>query len=476
MTEELHRLSACAAVRGLREGTLDPEALVRAACARMDLLDPELNAVPTKLFERAIAACGRVRALRDAKAADPQWLGGLPVVIKDIHHVAGVRTTFGSKAFSDFVPQASSWHVERLERRGAIVIGKSNTPEFAAGAQTFNEVHGITRNPWNPALTCGGSSGGSAVAVATGMAWLADGSDLGGSLRIPAAFCGVVGLRPSIGRVPLGPQPLPFQTLNVVGPIARNVRDVALMLDVLSGADARDPLALPAPDAPFLHQVDADCDVRRIGFDPDLGGRMEVHTEIARVLEGAMARVAASGIAIDPVSVATEDSIAAFRVLRALHLAAELSEIAAANPGVLKRELEANIEQGLQLQGAQVAAADRARGRAFGRLMHLLSTHPIVALPTVVLPPFDVNLRFPDRLNEQRFENYFDWAATTFVISLTGCPALSLPCGFTAQGLPVGLQLVAAPRDEGRLLNLAARLEAALDVRPPLAFMSARIA
>lgn len=464
-TDELHKLSARAAVAALRDGSLDPELLVRAAFARMELLEPRLNAVPTRLPDRALAACTRIRAERSSRRQDDLWLGGLPIVIKDTHHVAGVRTTFGSTAFADHVSSWSSWHVERLEARGAIIVGKSNTPEFAAGAQTFNEVHGVTRNPWNPDLTCGGSSGGSAVAVATGMAWLADGSDLGGSLRIPAAFCGVVGLRPSVGRVPHGRQSLPFQTLNVVGPIARDVRDLALMLDAMSGDDPRDPLALPVPGTSFLHAVDEQPPIERIGFDADLGGRLEVDSEIAAAVHSAIARIAADGIAVEPVAIATDDAIASFRVLRAQHLASELGEIAASHAAALKPELMSNIDAGLRLTGAEVAAAERARAQQFMRLAQLLTIYPIIALPATVLPPFDVNMRYPRQLNSQRFENYFDWAAMTVVISLTGCPALSLPCGFTSQGMPVGIQLVAAPREEHRLLAFAARLEALLDIR-----------
>ncbi len=466
MNRNLLGASACSVVAELRSGSLDPEMLVRSALARIDQLDGKLNAVPTRLNQRALDACVRIRDERATAVADERWMGGIPILIKDTHPIAGVRTTYGSKVFADHVPDESSWHVDRLERMGAIVIGKSNTPEFAAGAQTFNEVHGATRNPWNLSLTCGGSSGGSAVGVATGMAWLADGSDLGGSLRIPAAFCNVVGLRPSIGRVAHGPQRTPFQTLNVVGPIAREVRDVALMLDALSGPDSRDPLSLSLPPERFVVGVDGDPDVNCIGFDADLGGRLRIDSDVAMVLQSALDRLRTFRVNWHPVSVATDDAIGSFQTLRAQYLAGELSAIHTSNPGVLKSELAKNIDEGIALTGARVAAAEQARGELLEQMMRLLSIYPIIALPTAVMPPFDLTMRFPREFGGNKFESYFDWAAPTFVISLTGCPALSLPCGFTPHGLPVGIQLVARPRHEAQLLAFAAKFERALGVAP----------
>lgn len=465
--DDLCARPACDLVVDLRAGRIDPRQLVDAAFARMDRLDGVLNAVPTRLADRAWAACERIRDERTTAASEPRWLGGLPIVVKDTHPVAGARTTYGSRAFADHVPDHSAWHVEQLERMGAIVIGKSNTPEFAAGAQTFNDVHGTTCNPWNTGLTCGGSSGGAAVAVAAGMAWGADGSDLGGSLRIPAAFCGVVGLRPSVGRVRHGPQRLPFQTLNQIGPIARSVRDLALVLDAMSGPDARDPLCLPLAEPPLRAQVERDPGIATIGFDPDLGGRIPVDAAIARVLRAALGRLGPLGVEVRPVSIATDDAIMSFRVLRAQYLAAELGEIAERHRALLKPELVANIDEGLALDGARIAAGERARGVQTARLLALLDRYPVVALPTTIMPPFDKALRYPRELDGRPFENYFDWVAPTFVLSLTGCPTLSLPCGLTDAGLPVGLQLVAAPHEEGRLLAFAARLERAFGF-PPL--------
>jgi amidase len=467
MSDALLQLSAREAVAGLRAGKLDPLELVEAALARIQAIDGKLNAVPTVVPERARAAARRLRTARAEAVADPAWLGGLPVVIKDTHPVEGVRTTFGSTLFAEHVATRTARHVALLEARGAIVLGKSNTPEFAAGGQTFNDVFGPTRNPWDRALTCGGSSGGSAVAVATRMAWAADGSDFGGSLRIPAAFCGVVGLRPSPGRVAQDPRAMPFQTLDVIGPIARDVRDAALLLDALTGPEPADPLSLPAPALPFAHAALQPSGVDRIAFTPDLGGIIPIDPAIVAVLERA---VADAGVALELASLPFALALEAFAPLRAVQFAAELGAIAEAAPGRLKPELEANILAAGALDGEQIVTAERARGRFSAAVWALLARCPILALPATILPPFDIRLRYPIEAGGRRFASYFEWAAPTLALSLTGCPALSLPCGLTTEGLPVGLQLVAAPRDEARLLAFAHELEQRLGptLRPPL--------
>ena len=263
-------LTAREAVRLLRNGALAPLELIDAALERVAVTDGSLNALPTLCPERARERARRLMA-DPPDAPGPGWLAGLPIVVKDLEDVAGVRTTYGSPIYADHVPGRSSLVVERLEANGAIVLAKSNTPEFGAGANTFNEVFGETRNPWNAALTCGGSSGGSAAALATGQTWLATGSDLGGSLRTPASFCSVVGLRPSPGRVATGPRELPFDTLSVAGPMARTVADVALMLDAMAGRHPADPLSLTEPAEPFTIAAASRRAPRRVAFSPDLG-------------------------------------------------------------------------------------------------------------------------------------------------------------------------------------------------------------
>ena len=262
MSDDLCMLTAVEAVALLRSGQVSSRELVDSALRRIEQVDPELNALPTVCAERALDRAGR--ASRDTT------LAGLPIAVKDLNDVAGVRTTYGSPIYADHVPDRSDFMVERLEQRGAVVVAKSNTPEFGAGANTFNEVFGETRNPWDTSRTCGGSSGGSAAALASGQVWLATGSDLGGSVRTPAGFCGVVGIRPSPGRVAAGPSPLPFGTMSVEGPMGRTVADAALMLDAMAGLDARDPLSLEAPERPFADAAAAPALPARIAYTPDL--------------------------------------------------------------------------------------------------------------------------------------------------------------------------------------------------------------
>ena len=297
---ELLRKPAREVVRLLERREVSPVELAELALARIAAVDGAVNAVPTVCAERALE---HARRLGDAAPPDDRrgWLGGLPVVIKDLNDVAGVRTTYGSPIFKDHVPDRSGYEVERLESRGAVVLGKSNTPELGAGANTFNEVFGITRNPWDTRLTCGGSSGGAAVALATGMAWLANGSDLGGSLRTPASFCSVVGLRPSPGRVPHGPSASPFQTLSVEGPMARDVRDLALMLDAQAGFDPRDPISFEAPVRSFAEAAGQPTPPRRVAFSADLGVT-PVDAEVAAICRAATQRFAELGALVEEAS------------------------------------------------------------------------------------------------------------------------------------------------------------------------------
>ena len=442
----------------LRAGEVRPVELVELALARIKEVDPAVNAVPTLCAERALARARRIEA-EGPPADDRGWLGGLPVVIKDLNDVEGVRTTYGSPIFADHVPTASGIEVQRLEARGAIVLGKSNTPEFGAGANTFNEVFGATRNPWNPALTCGGSSGGAAVALATGMAWLANGSDLGGSLRTPAAFCGIVGLRPSPGRVAYGPTPTPFQTLSVEGPMGRDVRDVALLLDAQAGFDPRDPLSFEAPSEPFVAAVDRPMRPGRIAFSADLGGITPVDPEIADICRAAALRFGELGAEVEEGCPDLTAATPTFTVLRAAQFVAGKAPLLEHHRELLKPELVWNIERGMSLAADEIGRAERARAGMQEAMAAFLASHDILCCPAAIVPPFPVEQRHVEALGDHRFPSYIDWVAINYAITLTGCPALSLPCGRTRAGLPVGLQLVGRPRGEAALLALAARLE-----------------
>jgi amidase len=454
------RMTARAVVGLLERREVTPHDLVEAALERISRVEPAVNAVPTLCPERALA---RARAIHDGKVPRPEdgrgWLAGLPVVIKDLHEVAGVRTTHGSPIFADHVPTRSGYGVERLEAMGAVIVGKSNTPEFGAGAQTFNEVFGATRNPWDTRLTCSGSSGGSAVALATGEVWLADGSDLGGSLRTPAAFCGVVGFRPSPGRVPHGPAASPFQTLGVEGPMARNVPDVALMLDAMACHDPRDPLTWDPPATSYRDAAERGLRPAKVAFTADLGGITPVDPEVAAICRRAAARLGEVGAVVEETSPDLRAATDVFTILRAEQFVTARAPLLELHRDKLKPEVVWNIEHGLGLTAERIGWAERERGLMQRRMSAFLQAYDVLCCPAAIVPPFPVEQRYVAALGEHRFPSYIDWVTITYAITLTGCPAISIPAGFTATGLPVGLQLVGPPRGEAKLLAIAAVLE-----------------
>lgn len=457
---EICRLNARDVVALLRKREITPADAVGASLARIAEVDPAVNALPTLCEAHAREAAARLIG----EAIGPVGLAGLPIVVKDLNEVGGVRTTYGSPIFADHVPRHSDLTVGRLQSRGAVVLAKSNTPEFGAGANTFNEVFGKTRNPWNTAKTCGGSSGGSAVALATGMAWAATGSDLGGSLRTPAAFCSVVGLRPSVGRVPRSVRGTLFESLWVEGPMARNVLDVALMLDAMAGEDIRDPLSLPAPPVPFLEAAARRTLPRKVAFSRDLGGIIPIAREVAGVLEQAVRRLEAAGVTVVEDGIDFRDARDAFQTLRAAGFAASHGHLLRTKRDRLKPEIVWNIEKGLALTAEDIARADAARVRLFARTLAFFDRCDLLLCPAAAVAPFDIDIRSVAEIEGRTLETYIDWLAVTFAITLTTCPALSLPCGFTADGLPVGLQIVARPRAEADLLSAAAAFEEVLGV------------
>ena len=463
---ELWRLSATEAVDLLRRREVSPLELVEASADRIAATDGHLNAIPTLCIERARAHAGRIMA-DGADAERPAgWLGGLPIAVKDLVPVEGVRTTWGSPIYADHVPPRSDVAVETLEARGAIVIGKSNTPEFGAGANTFNEVFGKTRNPWNTDKTCGGSSGGSSTALAVGQVWLATGSDLGGSLRIPASFCSVFGFRPSPGRVAHGPKRLPFEGLMVDGPMARDARDCALMLDAMAGAHPEDPLSIEAPAESFCDAVAEAALPKRIGWSPDLG-LLPVDREVAAICAGAVETLAGAGVEVTDACPDLTGAIDVFQVLRAALFAADKGELLETHRDALKPEIIWNIEKGLALDADRIARAERARGVIYERCVRFFERHELLLCPCVIVPPFDVDTRWVDEIEGHRFDNYVDWLGMTFVLTLTACPSASVPVGFTEAGLPVGLQILGPPRGEAAVLRAAAAIEEAIPVATP---------
>jgi len=443
----------------LKAGQITPGELIDAAEARIEAVDGTLNALPTLCMDRARQAA---RNLEPPSNHSPGWLAGLPIAIKDLNNVAGVRTTFGSPIFADNISDASDIPVETLERNGALVIAKSNTPEFGAGANTFNDVFGATRNPWDTSLSCGGSSGGAAVAVATGQVWLATGSDLGGSLRTPASFCSVVGLRPSPGRVARSAAN-PFDSLGVIGPMARDVRDVALMLDAMAGRQAGDVLSLKDAPSPFLAAAEAPKLPKKVAFTPDLGC-LPVDPEIADICRRAAERLAAEGAQVGEVSPDFTGAGETFQTLRAAAFAGRHADLMAAHPGKFKAEIVWNTEKGLALNASEIAKAEAARGALIANVAEFLGDYDLLLCPAAPVAPFDVNIRYVEEIGGTRMDNYIEWIAITYCITLTACPALSLPSGFTGNGLPVGMQLIAANGEEARLLANASAMEELLGV------------
>ncbi len=417
-----------------------------------------LNAIVSLDEERAREGARRAD---DVPLAERGPLHGLPWAFKDTHAVAGWRTTYGSPLYADHVPDRDELIVERIRKAGAVPIGKTNVPEFAAGSHTFNTVFGTTRNPVDPTRSAGGSSGGAACALAAGMVPLADGSDMGGSLRNPASFCGVVGLRPSLGRVPEWPKVNQWETTSVGGPMARNVGDLALALSVMAGPDPRAPQALGDPGALFAPPVTGDVAGLRIALSVDLGGAFDVDHEVAGVVETAGAALARAGASVQAAHPDLVDADATFRTLRAWHFQATFGAPLAEHPAAFKKSLADNIRAGESLTGADVALAYARRTRLAEVMRLFFLDHDVLVLPTSQVPPFPADQEFPTAINGRPMETYLDWMRSAYFITVTGCPAISLPAGTTSDGLPIGVQIVAPHGADRRLLEVASAAEAA---------------
>ncbi|MXW92105.1 MAG: amidase [Rhodospirillaceae bacterium] len=452
---DLWKKTATETVALLKAGAVSPAELLDVLHARIEAVDGAVNALPTLCRDRAMAAAGR---------ADPgSVLAGLPVAIKDLAPVEGVRTTFGSPIFADNVPDHSDYVVERLEARGGVVYAKSNTPEFGAGANTFNPVFGVTRNPWDTRMSAAGSSGGAAVALATGTAWLAHGSDLGGSLRTPAGFNAVVGLRPSPGLVPSGPDLLTFQDLAVEGPMGRTVADVALMLDAMAGADPRDPRSFAPPVSSYAEALREPPARLRIAWTPDLG-TTTVDREIQAVCAEAAAGFSGLGGVVEEACPDFAGAYDCFQTLRAAFFAGRAPPLLAAHRDRLKPDVIWNIEKGLALTADDIGRAERERTALYHRVAAFMADYDILACPVMQARPYPVEQTYVEEIDGRKMASYIDWIAITFSITLTGLPVVSLPCGFTEDGLPVGLQLVGRHRGEAALLAAAAQLEDLLGI------------
>jgi amidase len=452
-------------------GRISARELLDLHLARIEQVNPVVNAIVSLDPDRARAAAAEADE-RQARGEPLGALHGLPFAFKDTHEVAGWRTTFGSPLMADHVSAHDDLVVDRIRAAGVVPIGKTNVPEWAAGSHTFNPVFGTTRNPYDPSRSAGGSSGGAAAGLASGMVPLADGSDMGGSLRNPASFCNVVGLRPSLGRVPAWPSTNLWETTGVTGPMARTVDDLALLLSVIAGPDPRVPTASQTPGSAFAPPLTGDLRGLRVAHTVDLGGAFDVDRQVREVVDAQASVLTDAGAVVTeahPELVRAEET---FRTLRAWLFQDAFGDLLAKQPDAFKPALADNIRAGADLTGRDIARAYTDRTRLGERMRRFFETYDLLVMPVSQVPPFSAELEYPTEIEGRPQHSYLDWMRSAYFVTVTGCPAISMPAGFTPEGWPVGLQLVGPVGGEQRLLEIAAayeRLTGAGRVRPPLA-------
>ena len=470
MTAELCFTTAVELARRIARREVSVTEVVRAHLAQIDRVNPKVNAIVTLTAERALEEA-RARDAALARGETPGPLFGLPVVHKDLVPTRGIRTTYGSPIYRDHVPDEDALIVERLRAAGAVTLGKSNTPEFGAGSQTFNEVFGRTLNPYDPTKTCGGSSGGAAVALACGMVPIADGSDMGGSLRNPAAFCNVVGLRPAPGRVPVWPSASAWMPFSVQGPMARTVADAALLLSAIAGPDPRSPIAVREPGERFRAPLHRDFRGVRVAWSRNLGG-LPIDRRVTAALEPQRKTFDTLGCLVEDGEPDFTDAREIFQTWRAVAFAARYGPLLAQHRGRMKDTVVWNIEQADRLSARDVGDAEVKRTALYHRVRVFMERHEFLVLPSTQVPPFDVTEPYVSEIDGVRLPTYIDWMRACSDVTVTGLPAISVPGGFTADGLPVGLQIVGRHQDEWGVLQLAHAFEQATGFasrRPPLA-------
>ena len=447
--------------RMIRARKVSAVEVMKAFLAQIERVNPKLNAIVTLLPERAMKEARALdRRLANRRTADIGPLAGLPIAYKDMVPTKGIRTTYGSPIYAEHVPSEDHAMVERLTGAGAITLGKTNTPEFAAGSQTFNKVFGATLNPYDTALTCGGSSGGAAVAVACGMLPFADGSDLGASLRNPGNFCNVVGFRPTPGRVPYWPAVDAWASLSVIGPLARTVEDAAFLLSAMAGPDARSPITLDEPGKNLARPLARDFRKVRVAWSRNLGG-LPVDARITRVLEAQKKVFESLGCIVEEAEPDLAEADEAFQVLRAVGFVQKYGELLKTERARIKDTVIWNIEEGLKLDGPRIARALNLRTRVYHAMRRFLERYEFLLLPVNQVLPFPVTQPYVTEINGVKLASYIDWMKTCYYVTVTSHPAISVPAGFTPEGLPVGLQIVGRYRDDFGVLQLAHAFERA---------------
>ena len=462
--EEITRLSASELRRRIGRREVSPVEVLEACLAQVERYNGTINAVVTR-NERALDEARRLEQ-QTVRGEEMGLLHGLPVGIKDVTPVADLRTTYGSLLYADHVPTEDALVVWRLRAAGAVILGKTNTPEFAAGGNTFNDVFGYTRNPWNPERTAGGSTGGGAAALATGMIALAEGSDLGGSLRMPASFCGVVGLRPSAGLVPTVPSDHLWDRLSVTGGMGRTAEDVALFLQATAGPSPASPVYQPFEGRDFVAAVQAGIRPgQRLAYCPDVAG-IGIDASLERVCRKAAFEMTQIGAQVEEVAMDLSMGRDAFLALRGYEMTATHYQ----RLGVVDQlgaNLTGNIRAGLRVTTEALAAAEHTRSQLWLRFRDFFRHHDYLLTPCMAVPPFPVEQNYPETVAGKKMETYVDWFAPTFVLSLTGLPVGCVPCGLDDEGLPVGLQIVGPPMGEEGVLALARQIQQALPIDLP---------
>jgi amidase len=464
-TDELCYKSALELTGLVRAKDLGCVEIINSFYDRIEAINPHINAICT-LVDRELA-------LQQAVALDkrlltgesPGPLAGLPIAVKDLVETRGIRTTMGSPLHADWVPEIDALIVERMRSAGAIIIGKTNVPEFGAGSHSFNRIFGVTRNPYNLMKSAGGSSGGAAAALAAGLLPLADGSDLGGSLRNPASFCNVVGFRPSPGRVPAWPSETPFDPLSIKGPMARSVDDVALLLSVIAGPDSRAPLSIEQDPKIFAELLDSSSEDERpslkgmrVAWSKDLGF-LPVQASVIEVLEQAVADLTGLGCELHEDEPDLKDAEDIFLKFRAAGFVSAYAQALQETPHMVKDTIRWNTEIGLNLSIIDIAKTEAKRVALYERTLKFFENYDFLILPAAQLPPFPVEWDWVRKINDTRFDNYLEWMQICCAITLTTLPVISVPAGFTADGLPIGLQIVGKPHADFELLQFARAFE-----------------
>jgi amidase len=443
----------------IREKKLSAREALAEHLKQIDRVNPQVNAIVTFVPDMAAQAAAHADEMQ-ARGEKLGPLHGLPVAHKDLIETRGIRTTFGSPLFKDHVPDEDDLLVKRMHQAGAIVVGKTNTPEFGAGSQTFNKVFGATRNPYDLGKTCGGSSGGAAVALACGMVPVASGSDAGGSLRNPAAYCNVVGFRPSIGRVPNPKAGFGWSTLSTSGCLGRSVADLALAISTIAGPDPNTPLSINEPGDLFSRPLGRSFKGVRVAYFKDLGGVPFV-PRVRAVIDAHRATFETLGCIVEQAEPDFSPAEISFRTIRAWTAAANYGKLLQQHPEAFKDTLKDEIQRGMKLTGEELAHAEVAHTLIWRRFQAFLGNYEFFILPTTQLPPFDVNLPYPTEIAGVHFDNYIDWMKACWYISATGNPAASVPAGFTPEGLPVGLQIVGRDKQDFSVLQIAHAFEEA---------------